>query len=552
MSESRRNPTSPPAPLPKDWPVHPDTSLALNRMGSFDWDLDAHRLHLDDAALDVFDLRPEEYDSHPQSLAGRVPRAEAERLDALLRQAISQGDSGYGAYFRIRRRTGVTQWTHTQGHIERDRDGRPRRIIGIVRDATAELSHAVDREAISMQRRKQTSVVEETTRAIANARTVRDVTDILTGPHGLGRMGDLRLRLGLVESGRLRMVAGGLDSPPELEHQRLEDDLPMSEVTRSRAPLFLSSRAEFATRFPRLRDGLARYNVSAAAYLPLTAQGTALGGLGLLFHGQRDFPPEERNLLVALSSGIAQSLQRAVLYEQEHDLAADLQRAMLPRTVPRVPGAGVAVRYRSARIGRDIGGDWYDVIPLPGGRVATVIGDVEGHDTHATTVMGQVRTVLRAYAAEGHPAGVVMARASAFLNGLDTDRFATCVYAELAPATGRLRLVRAGHLAPALRTATGDCTLLDVPGALPLGMDLTGTETEHPVQERVLERGETLLLYTDGLIERPGWDLDEGMELLTDSLREGPEDLQELADHMSGIHPGPEEDDMALVLLRRQ
>ncbi len=146
---------------------------------------------------------------------------------------------------------------------------------------------------------------------------------------------------------------------------------------------------------------------------------------------------------MALGTSIAQSLQRAMLYEQEHDLAEGLQQAMLPRRIPAVPGAQVAVRYRSARLGRDIGGDWYDLIPLPGGRVGAVIGDVQGHDTHAAAVMGQLRIVLRAYAAEGHSPATVMARASVFLHELDTDRFATCTYAEADLTTGVVQVVRA-------------------------------------------------------------------------------------------------------------
>lgn len=100
--------------------------------------------------------------------------------------------------------------------------------------------------------------------------------------------------------------------------------------------------------------------------------------MGLLYSDRRGFSADERNVLVALGSSIAQSLQRAMFYEQEKDLAQGLQQAMLPRAIPSVPGADVAVRYRSAKLGRDIGGDWYDLIPLPGGRVGAVIGDVQG------------------------------------------------------------------------------------------------------------------------------------------------------------------------------
>ncbi|CAM5374652.1 SpoIIE family protein phosphatase [Streptomyces violaceorubidus] len=147
----------------------------------------------------------------------------------------------------------------------------------------------------------------------------------------------------------------------------------------------------------------------------------------------------------------------------------------MPPTIPSVPGCDVAVRYRAASIGgalgRDIGGDWYDLIPLPGGRVGAVIGDVQGHDTHAAAVMGQLRIVLRAYAAEGHPPATVMARASVFLHELDTDRFATCLYAEADLGTGVVQVVRAGHIDPLLRAGDGSCRrVVRVEGGLPLGL----------------------------------------------------------------------------------
>lgn len=275
--------------------------------------------------------------------------------------------------------------------------------------------------------------------------------------------------------------------------------------------------------------------------------------MGLLYSDKAGFTGDERNLLVALGSSIAQSLQRAMLYEQEHDLAEGLQQAMLPRRIPDVPGAQVAVRYRSARLGRDIGGDWYDVIPLPGGRVGAVIGDVQGHDTHAAAVMGQLRIVLRAYAAEGHSPATVMARASVFLHELDTDRFATCTYAEVDLTTGVVQLVRAGHVDPLLRDVDGNCHRLVAEGGLPLGLSAEFGQLEYPVGTVELDPGQTLLLFTDGLVEMPGADLDEGIQLLTSMVRNGPQDLQKLADRLcEEVDERGGEDDVAVLLLGRK
>ncbi|MFF4849890.1 SpoIIE family protein phosphatase [Streptomyces sp. NPDC001194] len=541
--------------LPDDWPAHPDRSLSLNRMGSFDWDLETGLLHMDAAALEVYDMTPGEYDGRPESLGPRVPADEATRLDALVSSVLKSGDDSYGAYFRIRTQDGQLRWTHTQGRVVRARDGRPFRIIGIVRDATEELSHSAERLGLDEERRRQTSVVESTTAALAHARTVRDVIDVIGDAHGLERLGSMGMVMGLVEAGRIHLVAEGpADSfVPGTRYTRIDEQYPMSEVVRSLQPRFLDSAKEFAEGYPDLWSKISSMDISAAAYLPLIAQARPIGAIGLLYQDKDGFTQDERNLLIALGSSIAQSLQRAMLLEQEHDLAEGLQQAMLPRRIPSVPGAEIAVRYRSARMGQDIGGDWYDVIPLPGGRVGAVIGDVQGHDTHAAAVMGQLRIVLRAYAAEGHAPGTVMARASVFLHELDTDRFATCTYVEADLATGVLQVVRAGHIDPLLRTRDGDCRRLPVEGGMPLSLSAEFGRLEYPVTTVELDPGETLVLCTDGLVEHPGADLDDGIQLLTALVRSGPSDLARLADRLCGvIDERGGDDDMALLLLRRQ
>lgn len=443
--------------LPDDWPAHPDLSLALNRMGSFDWDLDSGLMHMDRPALDVFDLRADEYDGRPESLGPRVPTDEVARLDAMVSEALKRGQVSYGAYFRILRRDGTLRWTHTQGFIRRDEAGRPHRIIGIVRDATEELADSTARRELDEERHRRTSLVETTTAALAHARTVQDVIEVLKNSQGLAHLGATSLVVGLLEAGRIHLVADGPAGSfvPGTRFTRTDEPYPMSEVIRTLRPRFIVSAEDFATSYPILWPRISGLGITSAAYLPLIAQARPIGALGLLYSDKDGFEGDERNLLVALGSSIAQSLQRAMLYEQEHDLAEGLQQAMLPRRIPEVPGAQIAVRYRSARQGQDIGGDWYDVIPLPGGRVGAVIGDVQGHDTHAAAVMGQLRIVLRAYAAEGHSPATVMARASAFLHELDTDRFATCTYAELDLTTGVIQLVRAGHIDPLVRDTDG-------------------------------------------------------------------------------------------------
>ncbi|MFF8423775.1 SpoIIE family protein phosphatase [Streptomyces sp. NPDC016566] len=548
--------------LPEDWLVHPDPILALNRMGSFDWDLDTGLFSMDAQAHEIFDLRPDEYDGHPEHLSVRVPAAEGHRLDLLVAQAIKDGRENYGAYFRVRRRDGTLRWTHTQGYIRRDDTGRPRRIIGIIRDATDELGERVVRRDVAGQyaaRRDQTNVVQIATAALAHARTVQDVIDVVTDVQGLTLLGSTSMVLGLVEAGRIRLVAEGPTGTyvPGTRITRIDEPYPMGEAVRTLSPCFIESAEEFSERFPILWPHITDMHITSAAYLPLIAQARPIGAMGLLYNDRSGFSPEERNVLVALGSSIAQSLQRAMLYEQEKDLAQGLQQAMLPRTIPSVRGADVAVRYRAATaggaLGRDIGGDWYDLIPLPGGRVGAVIGDVQGHDTHAAAVMGQLRIVLRAYAAEGHTPATVMARASVFLHELDTDRFATCLYAEADLSTGVVQVVRAGHIDPLVRHADGSCRRVPVEGGLPLGLSAEFGRLEYPVSTLELDPGHTLLLCTDGLVEQPGSDLDDGLDALTDLIAKGPDEVRDLATRLIEVaEERGGDDDVALLLLRRR
>ncbi|MDT0574285.1 SpoIIE family protein phosphatase [Streptomyces sp. DSM 3412] len=548
--------------VPDDWLSHPDPVLALNLMGTFDWDLDAGALHMDAKAHEIFDLRPEEYDGNPETLSMRVPPMEGYRLDAMVSQALKDGSENYGAYFRLRLRDGSLRWTHTQGYIRRDATGRPYRVIGIVRDATRELNEIgshTERASLDEVRRRQTNVVQVITAALAHARTVQDVIDVLEDTDGLTHLGATSLVMGLVEAGRVRMVAAGPEDSyvPGTRITRLDVKYPMNEVVRHLSPHFIESPEEFAESYPLLWPHITDLKITSAAYLPLIVQARPIGAMGLLYNDRRGFSSEERDVLIALGSSIAQSLQRAMFYEQEKDLAEGLQQAMLPRSIPSVPGADIAVRYRAASfggsLGRDIGGDWYDLIPLPGGRVGAVIGDVQGHDTHAAAVMGQLRIVLKAYATEGHTPATVMARASAFLHELDTDRFATCLYAEADLSTGVVQVVRAGHIDPLVRHTDGTCHRINVEGGLPLGLSAEFGGLEYPVTTVEMFPGQTLLLCTDGLIEQPGADLDDGMRTLKALIATGPDDVDDLADRLIDVaEERGGDDDVALLLLRRR
>ncbi|AKA07112.1 protein phosphatase [Streptomyces noursei ZPM] len=530
--------------------------LSLNRMGTFDWDLESGFMDLDPGAMEVFDLHPGEYDGAPMSLISRVPPEEGLRLDAAVSQALQDGTSSYGAYFRIQCRDGTRRWTHSQGRILHDARGVAYRIIGIVREATSELADSALLRSLQQERQRQTVMVQQTTAALARALSVKDVTRVLTGAGGARRFGADALVLGLVTNDRFEVIAtAGLDGevPADMMNSWLDDTLPLSEAVRSRRPSFLSTRGELIARYPRLRPYVDVLPTGSAAFLPLVAQDTVLGALGLFNHEPAVQSAEARNLALALAGVVAQSLQRATLFDQEREFATGLQAAMLPRRLPPIAGGEVTVRYHPASVGRDVGGDWYDVIQLPQGRTGLVVGDVQGHDTHAAAVMGQLRIALRAYASEGHPPETVLVRASRFLAELETERFATCTYVQADLESGALHLARAGHLGPLICNSSRHIDWPEVRGGLPLGLATAFGQDHFPETQLFLEPGSTLLLCTDGLVEQPGQDISAGIDALSAAVRSGPAALDALADRLSNhlwAEPGSD-DDMALLLLHR-
>ncbi|MFK0290360.1 SpoIIE family protein phosphatase [Streptomyces sp. NPDC090442] len=542
--------------VPDHEPVGLRERLSLNRMGTFDWDLDGGVMELDPGALKVFDLRPGEYDGAPLSLLSRLPAEEGLRLDAALSQALQEGNASYGAYFRIQCRDGTRRWTHSQGRILRNARGAPYRVVGIVREATSELADSALLRSLQEERQRQTVMVQQTTAALARALSVRDVTRVLTGTGGARRFGADALVLGLVANDRFEVIAtAGLDGevPADMMNSWLDDTLPLSEAARSRRPSFLSTRGELVARYPRLRPFVDVLPTGSAAFLPLIAQDTVLGALGLFNHEPAVQSAEARNLALALAGVVAQSLQRATLFDQEREFATGLQETMLPRRLPPIAGGEVTVRYHPASVGRDVGGDWYDVIALPQGRTGLVVGDVQGHDTHAAAVMGQLRIALRAYASEGHAPETVLVRASRFLAELETERFATCTYVQADLESGALHLARAGHLGPLICNSSRHIDWPQVAGGLPLGLATAFGQDHFPETQLFLEPGSTLLLCTDGLVEQPGRDIAAGIEALSAAVRAGPAELDALADRLSYLlwaEPGSD-DDMALLLLHR-
>ncbi|MEU5894977.1 SpoIIE family protein phosphatase [Streptomyces venezuelae] len=536
--------------------VDVEQCLLLTGVGGFDWDLRTGALGLDAGSLAVLDLRPEEFNGRVTCLTRRIPPEEAVRINYAVTEAVASGTDRYGVYFRARRRDGTIHLGHARGRIVRDGEGRAVRVLGVLRSASddgAELAAIDPREE---RRQGIALMVQGTTQALSRAVTVDDVVAVLSGASGLDRFAADGLVLGLVEGDKLKLIAlvgQTMQALDELKLHKFDESQPLAEAVMTRQPRFVASLPDLARRFTRLRPYIEHMRLDSAAFLPLVAQDRAIGGLGLFYRGRKDFTDADRNLCIGLSGIVAQSLQRAMLFDEERDLARSLQATMLPRGVPAVADCEVAVRYHAAWGGRDVGGDFYDVVALPRGRIGLVVGDVQGHDTHAAAIMGQLRIALRAFAGEGHPPSTVLSRASRFLAELDTERFATCTYAQFDPATGIVRAVRAGHLPPLLRHVDGRVGVPRVPGGLPLGLATEFGMEDFPEVRLDLVPGETMVLCTDGLVEDAALDVDTGMANLADVMREGPERAEALADHLSQAlwQRWGTSDDVALLVLRR-
>ncbi|MEU9579294.1 SpoIIE family protein phosphatase [Streptomyces chilikensis] len=323
----------------------------------------------------------------------------------------------------------------------------------------------------------------------------------------------------------------------------LRQDLPAIDVLTTGEPGFYPTFADIKRSYPAIthEDGMASW-----AVLPLIASGRPIGSLLLSYERQHDFPPDERSVLTSVAGLVGQALDRARLYDSKHDLAHRLQSALLPHTLPRVPGLEVAARYLPAARGLAIGGDFYDLIRLDAHTAAAAIGDVQGHNVDAAALMGQVRTAVHAHATVGAPPDHVLARTNRLLTDLDPGLFTSCLYAHLDLARRRVRLATAGHPPPLLRHADGRTELLDIPPGLLLGIE---PDAQYPTLDRSLPPGSVLVLYTDGLVEVPGVDLDDAVAALARLVeRADATDLDAMADALVEHSPSPG-DDIALLLI---
>src|ERR1700722_18538674 len=255
----------------------------------------------------------------------------------------------------------------------------------------------------------------------------------------------------------------------------------------------------------------------SAISTPLLAGKDPLGVIALYRGaGRPPFTETDVSVVEELGRRLAVGLANTDTFAREHAIAETLQRSLLPDAPPRVAGLDLAVRYLPATEGATVGGDCYDAFPLAGGRVGLVIGDVCGHNIASASTMGQLRSLLRAYAIDNQSPGRALQRTNAAVAQLLPDELATVVYGVLDPATGDLAYANAGHPPPIFATSAGEAEYLDDTVGTMLGACATATFTTG---HRRLPPGASLVCYTDGLIEHRRHDIDEGLIALSETLR---------------------------------
>lgn len=352
----------------------------------------------------------------------------------------------------------------------------------------------------------------------------------------------------MVEGGRLCLI-GATGCPKELRRslngRPLTERSPETEAVLTGRQVRFEPRSPEAARFPRLVG----YTEDTWVVLPLTVAGRVIGACSLGFAHDSPGVLVEPAVLTALGTLLGQTLDRTQLGDAQHLLARKLQEALLPRTLPQMSGIMSTTRYVTGSRGVELGGDWYDMISLPGGGVGAVVGDVQGHNVTAAVIMGQLRSVVRAYAVEGHDPATVLERANRLLVGLDTERFATCCLVWLQPETGAAVIATAGHHLPVIRGPSGARLDRGEDVGLPLGID---AEARYANTALTLEPGTLIALYTDGLAEARGATYDEAHEAVFAELAEDPNgELEALGDRLiDGAAQTDRADDAALLLLR--
>ncbi|HUG65078.1 MAG TPA: SpoIIE family protein phosphatase [Gaiellaceae bacterium] len=329
----------------------------------------------------------------------------------------------------------------------------------------------------------------------------------------------------------------------------LAEGTPGGLATRSRRSVLIDDRQATTKTFPATADAMAALGHETLLVVPFVAARLVNGLLVASWEYVTGLVAEDRAVVEALAGQAAQALDRAGRYESEQAIAETLQRSVLPDSLPRVEGVQLAARYLPGSAQLDVGGDWFDAMQLPDGKLGLVVGDVVGKGVQAAASMAQLRNAIRAFSVERLKPSSALARLNRLSQDVLDTSFATLVYVALEPSTGVCRMSSAGHPPPVVAFADGRVELLETARGLPLG---TGLQAKYRQATVELPAGSMLVLYTDGLVERRGRSIDEGFAALCAAVETAPRDPDRLLDHVleQVIGERDREDDIALLAAR--
>ncbi|MFJ7132735.1 SpoIIE family protein phosphatase [Streptomyces fungicidicus] len=419
-----------------------------------------------------------------------------------------------------------------------------RRRLAVIADATARIGTSLDLE------RTAGELADVAVPELADAAAVDLLEAVAQGRRSaLGPTEDAVIRALAVRWVATPDVLSAAD-PPGLVTRYAPDRL-ITECVRTGLPVMVphvddEDLARIA-RSPEAAALLARAGVHSYLAVPLIARGEVLGALDLTrTRNPRAFDEDDLLLARELASRAAVQIDNARWYQSARDTALTLQRSLLPSHPPVTGGLEVASRYQPGGATSEVGGDWFDVIPLEDGRTALVVGDVMGSGIPAAATMGRLRTATHTLASLGLDPAVLLEHLDRITAGLD-QALATCVYAVHDPRERRCTIANAGHLPPARVRAGHAAELLDLPTGVPLGVGGVGFSTTTVE----LGPGDRLVLYTDGLVETRRHALDERLDRLLGLLDRPGHSQEEVCDLLLGTLREPDNvDDVALLIAR--
>ncbi|HEX9065374.1 MAG TPA: SpoIIE family protein phosphatase [Streptosporangiaceae bacterium] len=427
--------------------------------------------------------------------------------------------------------------------------------------AVAEItSRAVERARLRQaeeRERERLATLATLTRLLASALTPQAIGEVVAERVRSAVGGADGLALGVVSADGARIEWISAAGYSEQTREQIVD-LPMDEPTaatdavRTGEPVILRESAEYVRRYPGRAEVVAGEGRSSWLVWPLIVGKNAIGCISIMWQRPQQFGPGQLAFIAAVADLVAQALVRAQIYADEHAVATVLQRAVMPRMTAPIAGLQVGTCYRQAGTTWVIGGDWYDALALPGGRAYLAIGDVAGHGIAAAEDMTQIRNAGRALAIAGYLPARLLADLRRITATVTAGQFATMAVALAEPAAGRLAYASAGHLPLLVRRAkTGKVEALSAAAGPPLG---PFDEAAYSQRRTHFAVGDVLLMYTDGLIERRGDDIADGIAKVSDYLAawspHGSLDVlcQEL---VTALAAQPQLDDICVLAVRR-